>query len=110
MKTTVTRRYSFNASHQTIVCGNHPHGHDWFFEVCLEGEPNAEGYLSPALANHQLWLVSELDYRNLNEMVVGAPPTPEGIAAWGLERLRGQIPGLRSVTVGFRGYQATVEV
>lgn len=32
-------------------------------------------------------IVSELDGRNLNKMMPGAQPTPEGIANWVLERI-----------------------
>jgi 6-pyruvoyl-tetrahydropterin synthase len=102
MKTTVTVSGSFRASHTHSMCSPTIHGHDWRMSVRAEAGVAMRPFLSMLLA--------ELDLRDLNTMVVGATSTPEGIAAWALERLRGNIPSLVSVTCGFEGYEATCEV
>lgn len=109
MRTTVDRTVRFSASHKSLVCGEHPHGHDWFLTATIEGPPTPAGI--QAARNVEIAALGlELHLRDLNAMVIGSFPTPEGIAGWALERLRLTVPGLRSVTVGFEGYSATVEV
>lgn len=106
MKTYSVLTQTFSASHRLDEgdpCGLRTHGHDWIIRVEFSGS------VTDALKNI-LSLTYELHLRHLNEMVVGAPPTPEGIAPWALERLRPHIPGLRRVSVGFRGHEAIAEV
>ena len=114
MKTTVTHRELFNAAHKIdgdFFCGTRTHGHDWYADVVVFGEPTKDSGSITTDAPHLLaTFVAELDLKLANEMLPGVHPTPEGIAHWLFERLRLECPGLQSVTVGFTGHCATVEV
>lgn len=114
MKTTIRHREPFNAAHQVegdYLCGQRVHGHDWFAEVVVVGVPDEKtGSIDTGAPSHLAASVAELDRKFANDMLPGVFPTPEGIAGWLLERLRLECPGLMSVTVGFTGHAATVEV
>ena len=114
MKTTVTHRELFNAAHKIdgdFFCGKRTHGHDWYAEVSVFGEPAKEtGAISTEAPSLLATLVEELDLKLANEMLPGVHPTPEGIAMYLFERMRLACPGLTTITVGFTGHSATVEV
>jgi len=114
LRTTVTHRELFNAAHKIdgdFFCGTRTHGHDWYAEVSVFGEPTKDGGQIVTEAPSLLAsMVSELDLKLANEMLPGVHPTPEGIAMYLFERLRLACPGLMAVTVGFTGHAATVEV
>lgn len=113
MKITVTHRAPFNAAHQVdgdFYCGKHTHGHDWFAEATVIGEVTKGGSIETSMPVRVQATVEELDLKLANDMLPGVHPTPEGIANWLFERLRLECPGLVSVTVGFTGHSATVEV
>jgi len=108
-------RALFNAAHQLEtpdgVCGEHMHGHDWYAEVVVRGEPEPRTGVwitnGPVLLEASLL---ELDERTLNKMLPGVHPTAAGVAGWLTERLRLEVPGLVSVTVGFSNHSVTLEV
>lgn len=114
LKTTITHRELFNAAHKIdgdFFCGNRTHGHDWYAEVVIFGEPSREtGQITTGAPSLLASMVGELDLKLANEMLPGVHPTPEGIAGYLFERLRLECPGLVAVTVGFTGHSATVEV
>jgi 6-pyruvoyl-tetrahydropterin synthase len=114
LKTTITHRELFNAAHQIEGdphCGTRLHGHDWFAQVCVTGEPDPKTGSINTDAPKYLWAsVAELDRKFANDMLPAVFTTPEGIAMFLFERLRLECPGLTSVTVGFTGHSATVEV
>ena len=111
MRTTVRRRLPFSAAHTARVCGKRLHGHDWFAEVVVAGEPDRDTGSLDARAFDELELhVAGLDTESLDDVLPGVHPTPEGVAAWLLEQLRLASPGLVAVTVGFIDREATVEV
>jgi len=87
------------------------HGHDWDVAVTVAGSPNPDTVelvtQMPMVLSTIVW---ELEGKNLNEMVRGTKPTLEGVAAYILERLRLDSPGLVSVTVSIPFHQVTVEV
>jgi 6-pyruvoyltetrahydropterin/6-carboxytetrahydropterin synthase len=114
LKTSVTFRETFETSHAVqddAGCGNRLHGHSWYAEVTIEGTPDPRAGLIVTPAAELLAVAAmELDRKNANDMLPGLFTTPEGIAHYIFERLRLECPGLRSVTVGFPGHHATVEV
>ena len=114
MKTYVRYTRTFVAGHQlsddpTGLCGTLEHGHDWTIEIEAEQGPFPDngGFDYPEALDG---LIHEINRRSLNLMLKGANPTPAGVAAWFLERLRLHVPGLRTVTVGFSGHSVRCEV
>lgn len=90
-----TAKASFDASH---TVPGYPgcsalHGHTWRVSVSVGGplEPDENGLrrvaLSDSLENDLRRLMEELDERDLVAMLPGVVTTPEGVAAWILERL-----------------------
>jgi 6-pyruvoyltetrahydropterin/6-carboxytetrahydropterin synthase len=114
LKTSITHREVFNSAHIVKAdpfCGERLHGHDWFAEVTVEGTPDPKTGSIDTAAPSYLWATcQELHGKNANEMMPGIYVTPEGLANFIFERLRLEVPGLRSVTVGFAGHHATAEV
>jgi len=114
LKTTVRHREPFNTAHQIdgdYFCGKYLHGHDWYAEVTIVGFPDDRtGSINTRAPELLAAIVAELDLKFANDMLPGVFPTPEGIAAWLHERLLLECPGLTTVTVGFTGHAATVEV
>lgn len=114
MRATATVRDGFSASH---VVQNHStcgklHGHRWSIEVTFEGPLSPQsgmvvdhGELGQALRD----VCVEFDRRDLNGMLPGVVPVPEGIAGYVRERLLLAFPGIVAVTVDCDGYAATLE-
>lgn len=105
MRTISVRRHSFSASHKHLSCGMHRHGHDWFIEYRYLRDPAEIGTKLEVIQ-----ITGEMDFRDVDDMIIGTQSTPEDLSAWFLERLRPHLPGLISVTVGFEGHSATTEV
>lgn len=103
MRYSVTVLAYFDSSHRLPdpPC-NRLHGHRWLVEVEVGGDmgprkiPNVE---RQALLAELHKLVSELDGRDLNEMLPVVPPTPENLAIQFMERLRLNWPRIARVTV-----------
>lgn len=100
MHFTVRARASFDATHHIE---DHPGcGHRWDVIVHSrdyynpsKGRLASEGNLHEALNT----LVGPLWNRSLNEMLLGASPTPEGVATWVSEQLVAQFPDITQVEV-----------
>lgn len=78
------------------------HGHSFFVEVAIAGEPDAQtGFVVDFARLEQAGgeLRSDLDHRLLNEVPGLAVPSLENIAMWVWERLAPRFPGLCRVTV-----------
>ncbi len=78
------------------------HGHSFRLEATISGvvEPGAEWVQDFAeLADILAGIAAELDHRLLNEIEGLEVPTLERICIWVANRLRPQLPGLRSVVI-----------
>lgn len=78
------------------------HGHSFFVEVAVAGEPDQRTGFVVDFAQLELAtaeLRTELDHRLLNEVPGLAVPSLENIARWIWERLVALFPGLCRVTV-----------
>ena len=114
MQAVVTAHQAFSASHMIpnhSTCG-HLHGHDWDIAVSLTGEISPKtgmvtdhGLLVMALQD----LCREFDRRDLNAMLPGVLPSPEGLAPYIRERLAMQFPTITTVTVSCGLYAAQVQ-
>jgi 6-pyruvoyltetrahydropterin/6-carboxytetrahydropterin synthase len=95
---------SFSASHHIDGhprCGRN-HGHRWRVEVeILAGQDPKTGDLVglPELAEAIRQFGDEIDHEDVNDMLVGAPPTGAGVGLFLRERLSMQFTTIRSVTV-----------
>jgi 6-pyruvoyl-tetrahydropterin synthase len=84
---------AFDASHvEAAVPGcSRMHGHTYRVMATVEGRLEPDEYNVPRVARYAevelVDLCMELDGRDLNQMLPGVSTTPEGIAAWFLERL-----------------------
>lgn len=92
----VTVQAYFDASHQVegMVGCNGRHGHTWCVRATVVGEREVDenGVLRVAYLDTQPdWrlqsVANELDARDLNDMLPAVITTPEGVAAWFLERI-----------------------
>lgn len=75
---------SFDAAHQLpeLPRCSRVHGHRWRVAVSTGGN------IDPHQLTDELQaIVRELQFRDLNEMMIGVLPDPPGIANWFLERL-----------------------
>lgn len=115
MRAVLRHRIPFNASHTVevanVTCGEYLHGHDWYAEIEVVGQPDIETGLFLSEGPEELArLVSELHKRDMNELLPGVHPTAAGCAGWIVERLRMSTPGLSRVTVGFREHSVSLEI
>lgn len=114
MRATSTARNHFSASHIVdghSVCGK-LHGHRWAVDVTVEGQISPKtGYVVDhgELAEALQSVVDELDRRDLNAMLPGVVPVPEGVAGYIRERLLFWFPSITSVMVRADSYEATLE-
>lgn len=92
MKYTTVIRHAISASHNLV---GHPlcervHGHEYMVRVHVEGESNPTWH-AQTIDYHKIALVrdviSELNYRDLNEMMGGSIPSVQGIANYLMARL-----------------------
>jgi len=97
-------RFEFSASHQLTrhpgAC-RHLHGHNYTFEVVLQGPVDAEtgmvmdfAELEAVVKSHAL---EQLDHTHLNDLL--EIPSAEHIAQWIWRHLAPQLPGLVEVTL-----------
>lgn len=100
MHFTISATASFDAIHfidDHAGCGHRwsvtVHSRDYFNPQ--KGRLAQEGDLHRVLSD----LVAPLWNRSLNDMLVGASPTPEGVATWVSEQLVAQFPDITQVTV-----------
>jgi len=92
----VTVQAHFDASHQIegMTGCDRRHGHTWCVRATVVGEREVDeqGVLRVAgLSVDPDWrlqlIANELDCRDLDEMLPAVITTPEGVAAWFLERI-----------------------
>ena len=87
----------FDAGHSVagyLNCSRRGHGHTWTVSATVEGPLERDDdtgvwatAFSDGLTDDLERIARELDGRDLNDMAPGADSTPEGLAAWFLERL-----------------------
>lgn len=99
--TTIERE--FDAGHRLPdgLC-NRTHGHRYRVRVTALGyylPEKGESYEWPQLDVDLQLIISELDKRDLNEMMHGANPSADGVALWIMERLVGSHPKITEVSV-----------
>jgi len=94
MKTTVTRRYHFEAAHMLPhVHDGHKckrmHGHNYEVEITVAGEVAGNGFIIDFWDLDKVMqpLIDLVDHRTLNDIVGLENPTAELIATWFLHRL-----------------------
>jgi 6-pyruvoyltetrahydropterin/6-carboxytetrahydropterin synthase len=104
MEYSVQVRGEFESGH--IISGDAEcgrlHGHRYSVEVeaPLKFDAAKRQTTDTAPLRHAVReMCRELDHRSINEMIPGVSPTPDGIAAWFLERLMLAFPRVRRVTV-----------
>jgi 6-pyruvoyltetrahydropterin/6-carboxytetrahydropterin synthase len=104
MEYSVRIRGEFESGH--IISGDPEcgriHGHRYSVEVeaSLKFDPAKRQTNDTAPLQHAVReICRELDRRSINEMIPGISPTPDGIAAWFIERLILAFPRIRRVTV-----------
>jgi len=114
MRTTITTTVPFFAGHVIpghSTCGRQ-HGHDWSVAVSLESSLNPQDGLvveHGAFQHAVEELVAEFNGRNINDLLPGVLPTPEGIAQYVHERLVFEYPVTKVTVVMSRSISATVE-
>jgi len=114
VRATVTVRGTFSASHQVSghsTCGK-LHGHSWTVDATVEGPLSPK---SGMVVDHGEFaeavdrVCRELDKRDLNGMLPGVVPVPEGIAGYVREQLILSFPTVISVMVRCDDYAALLE-
>lgn len=106
MKHTTTVTVPFEAGHQIDYldgCKWTGHGHRWTVTVTVGGTLDAQKVY--VVDHHRLLaavreVVDELRDHNLNDMLPGVRPTPEGLAIYFHERLALGVPRIVAVEVG----------
>lgn len=101
----MTRRFEFHAAHRLP---NHQgacyrfHGHSYFLEITVFGEPNAEGPEAGMIMDFSLLkkivqetIINVLDHANINDIIDN--PTAENMVRWILVRLSEIIPNLHRI-------------
>jgi 6-pyruvoyltetrahydropterin/6-carboxytetrahydropterin synthase len=107
MRVRLTKSFHFEAAHDlpTFPEGHkcrRLHGHSFCFDVIVEGEVDpAKGYLIDYGDIKKVTdpLVRRLDHYYLNEIEELSNPTAENLARWIYERLKPQLPLLKSIVV-----------
>lgn len=104
----------FSASH---VIDNHSkchrlHGHEWSVEISVSGQIDPKTGMVVDFGEIQRdfkSLLSELDNKHINDMLPGASPSHEGIAAYVRERMVLKYPNISGVSVWTSDYKVEVE-
>ena len=101
----ITQEFTFDAAHRLDAGGpenRRIHGHSFYAEVTLRGEPDAAtgmlrefGSVKDALGA----IAEDLDHRMLNDIADLASPTLENITRWIFQRARAQFPEVVRVRV-----------
>jgi len=107
MRVRLTKTFHFEAAHDlpTFPEGHkcrRLHGHSFRFDVIVEGEVDpAKGYLIDYGDIKRVTdpLVRRLDHYYLNEIEGLSNPTAENLARWIYERLKPELPLLKSIVV-----------
>jgi 6-pyruvoyltetrahydropterin/6-carboxytetrahydropterin synthase len=103
----LVKEFTFEAAHrlprvpETHKCAR-LHGHSFRCEVAVRGdvEPETGWFIDYADISDAFEPIRQkLDHYYLNEIAGLDNPTSENIALWIWERLKGQLPGLRRVTI-----------
>lgn len=114
MRARISVSISFSASHTVSghsTCGRGD-GHDWVVEASVTGEVSPKTGMvvdHGELENALKVVCSEIDHKNLNDMLPGVVATPEGLAAYIHERLIMSFPAVTSVTVKAGSYVASID-
>src|SRR5437868_10137021 len=101
----ITQEFTFDAAHRLDAGApenRRIHGHSFYAEVTLRGEPDAAtgmlrefGTVKEVLGG----IAEDLDHRMLNDVADLGAPTLENITRWIFARARGKIPEVVRVRV-----------
>lgn len=108
MDVTSIAKARFDASHTADSCSRHD-GHSWKVRAEVKGQLDprtGQARGSAGLESELTRIVLEIDDGNLDEMMPGANTTPEGVAAWLIERLSPSHPKVTAVEVEMGQYRA----
>lgn len=101
----LTQEFTFDAAHwlETGAAENRRlHGHSFYVEVTLRGEPDAKTGILRDLGEVKAALDSirdELDHRLLNEVEGLRTPTLENLARYTFERAQARLPEVARVKI-----------
>lgn len=101
----ITQEFTFDAAHRLDAGApenRRIHGHSFYAEVTLRGEPNATTGMLREFASIRETLgtiADELDHRLLNDIPDLGPPTLENITRWIFRKARAAIPQVVHVRV-----------
>jgi 6-pyruvoyltetrahydropterin/6-carboxytetrahydropterin synthase len=101
----ITQEFTFDAAHRLDAGATENrriHGHSFYAEVTLRGEPDAAtGMLREFGAVKEVLgtIAEELDHRMLNDIPDLGPPTLENITRWIFHKAREQFPEVVRVRV-----------
>lgn len=107
MKTRLTHRFSFEASHRLDHLGpEHPcyplHGHSYGVELVIEGTVDSTtGFLLDYadIGKAALPIINRLDHTHLNDITDLEFTTTEHIAHWLWQQLKSVLPHLVEITI-----------
>jgi 6-pyruvoyltetrahydropterin/6-carboxytetrahydropterin synthase len=101
----ITQEFTFDAAHRLDAGApenRRVHGHSFYAEVTLRGEPDAKtgmlrefGAVKDVLGK----IAEDLDHRMLNDISDLGAPTLENITRWIFQRARAQFPDVVRVRV-----------
>jgi 6-pyruvoyltetrahydropterin/6-carboxytetrahydropterin synthase len=101
----ITQEFGFDAAHYLDVgssANQRVHGHSFYVEVTLRGEPNSStgilrdlGSVKSSLAQ----IVEALDHRLLNEIEDLGPPTLENLALYIFRQAKRSLPEVSRVKI-----------
>ncbi len=101
----ITQEFSFDAAHHLGVGGpenRRIHGHSFYAEVTLRGEPQAQSGVVRDFGEVKATLAAigdELDHRLLNEVEGLGAPTLENLARFVYARARAHLPEVVRVRI-----------
>jgi len=106
----ITQEFTFDAAHRLDAGApenRRIHGHSFYAEVTLRGEPDAAtgmlcefGTVKEVLSA----IADDLDHRMLNDIADLGPPTLENITRWIFQRARAHFPEVVRVRVRRQSY------
>jgi 6-pyruvoyltetrahydropterin/6-carboxytetrahydropterin synthase len=109
MTVEITQQFSFDAAHRLdegAAENRRMHGHSFYVEVTLRGEPDANGLLRDfGQVDAALKTVREmLDHRLLNDVEGLGAPTLENLARFIYGRARARLPEVARVKIARPSY------